>query len=78
MKKLKTIGATLVATFFLITGGAAFATSASAYTEGSCFYTFVPQGKVEMCYRNYDWWEETFQGKRDGWVTYSLNSAYMY
>lgn len=43
---------------------------AEAYTRNSCYYTYVNNTSynqmVLSCYYDYNWWEETFLGKRDG------------
>lgn len=44
---------------------------AHAATTSSCYYTYIltgtyPGTRVYSCYYDYNWWEETFLGKRDG------------
>lgn len=57
----------------IVAAPVAFAEPAHAYTTSSCYYTYIPSGggsytwtRVHSCYYDYNWWEETFQGKRDG------------
>lgn len=66
MKKLfRTIALTIALTFGLsFGGGAAFAAPAHAYT--SWYSEVIRCDWVDTYYNvNYNWWEETFQGKRD-------------
>lgn len=75
IKKAWTAVLVAVATLF---GTLAFAAPAMAYTDYYSHYELSPcyhygsgPGSRYITYwywRDYDWWEETFQGKRDGYV----------
>lgn len=66
MKKL-VAGITLILFLTIVlTFGAA--KPASAMTYGACYNTSYPGVWGVMIWENYNWWEETFLGKRDRWV----------
>lgn len=54
------------------------ATAAPAHavttTQCSTKYVYTAGGsysktRITTCYYDYNWWEETFQGQRDGWYS---------
>lgn len=72
MKRIKTaITAIGVAVAMMLGTALIAAPSANAYsyTQGPVKWQFDRSGIYcgVWAYVDYDWWEETFQGKRDGW-----------
>lgn len=68
MKKALVSFATAVV---LCTGGLfVMAPAANAYTDKLSMWQYNCQWDTRSLYvwRDYDWWEETFQIKHDGWV----------
>lgn len=81
MNRIKKTMATLALAATLAVGGGAVAQTATATPAHAYTYTQGPEkwqwdrywnGSRYMCgvwaYIDYNWWEETFQGKRDGWT----------
>lgn len=77
-KTLASIG--LVAALVLGGGVAQVATAAPAQAYTDTHWKFVancmPYPSAWLRWRDYNWWEETFQGKRDGYVFYSYVYRY--
>lgn len=85
--KIISLTAVLLMGFTMLVGstGVAVATAepAQAVTKSSCYYYhtyFLGQRAAykRTCYYNYSWWEEVWQGKRDGWKTVQLHRHRIY
>jgi len=67
MKKIKRALAVAGVTALAMVGLAA---PAHAYTKSNCYWVYVNNTsygqRALSCYYDYNWWEETFLGKRDG------------
>lgn len=51
-------------------GGVANASEAAAFTKSQCIATHSYWGQpIWSCYYDFNWWEETFQRKSDGYYT---------
>lgn len=58
----------------LLVGGVAFAAPANAVTTTYDYYPISANQCQVWAFVNYDWWEETFQGKRDQYFRlYTVN-----
>lgn len=73
MKKLKKIMLVLGLASALALGGQVATADnhkAQAYTDGGWYfhYNCMPYPSGAFQWRDYNWWEETFLGKRDGYV----------
>lgn len=77
-KKIAFSGAMIMGLVGLSTAGSAVAAPpAQAATQSNCYVKyseyFMVNGKPDRlimgtyCYYDYNWWEETFLGKHDGW-----------
>lgn len=71
MGKIKKIIASIGVTLALLIGGAAAANAYSTYKNAVYVGNYTYEIWVSV---DYDWWEETFQGKRD----YRYFSHYIY
>lgn len=71
MTKLKKIWASIGLTLALLIGGATAAQAYSTYTYATYIGNYTYRVYVQV---DYDWWEETFQGKRD--YTYLKKTMY--
>jgi hypothetical protein len=83
MNKIKKAVASVGLALALASGAAAAgAPAANAYSDSSGYWSYDCAWKQRSywVYRNYDWWEETFQWKRDGWVrtTVQYYNCYAY
>lgn len=46
--------------------------AAEAYTTSGCHYHYSSfYGNQRYCLIDWNWWEEFYQGRRDGWHVYS-------
>lgn len=70
-KTIKTKAVGVLLALGIMTGmGVATAPVAQAYTDHYHYWQYnCPwPSRYLYAYRDYNWWEETFQWKRDGWV----------
>lgn len=73
MNKIKQAASAIGATIALTIGGAAFSMPAHAIAVGypdKYVVNCTTDTKTYYTYKNYNWFEEVFLGKRDGYVAY--------
>lgn len=67
MINLKRLGASVLAAGVLTAGAIVPASAVTVYHSNSYYGPSDGVTQVKYCWHDYNWWEETFQWKRDGY-----------